>query len=490
MSSVNGNGTVKTLNHLQRWQQLASSVVGVLLETEYTKPKLEALFGEGYTELDFPPGYYRNAVRWLRENVLQKPESKGQFSIEALSSAIGVDANAMWQLAAQTEPYDVMHFDHNLKELRPWGQLTRKQQLLSRAAQKMTVENHQVISSEVQSRLLMIDTAQTKLDLNTGQSLSQSLLAELETEEVKCMPFGVTALDGVLQGGVRPRELIALAGPAKSGKTRTAYNLALEQLRRGGEVVIVQFELGFRETAFILHAMLGAEYLYENDFLNAPEYDGTVAGELSPITLQMAGQKHKRWDQRLKAVRVANGNLKQYDKRIRVYSPEQQYGGLNDLASLDRVLLLDKIKYGEPDVIIIDHTMAIHVDSDGPANKMATIAQHVQNLTRNMEKAAVVLLAQQNLDRLGKKSGHNPGMYGGVALTAAMDTILICHGSLDPDTETENPDRCFITPFSGRYMERGADTVYAWWHRHSGRFVPRRPATYGSEKTVNLNDMV
>ena len=486
---ANENGQqIKSLTPLGRWQQLATSVLGVLLDPEHTQDKLEFLFGEGFTEVDFPPGHYRNAVRWLKEQILQNAENKGQFSIEALSSAIGVDANAMWQLTAQTEPYDVMHFESNLKELRPWGQLTRKQQLLSRAARKMTVDNHRELGAEVQSRLLLIDSTQTKIEGNTADSLSDTLSAEMELEEVECLPFGVKALDKVLMGGIRPRELMALAGPAKSGKTRAAYNLALEAVRRGKNVTICQFELGFRETAFMLHAMLGAEYLVENDFLNSPEYDGTVAGELSPILLQTAGKTHKKWDQRLKSLSFARGNLKQYGKRLRVYTPERQYGGLHDLASLDRVLLLDKIKYGEADLVIIDHTMAIQVEGDGPANRMSSIAQHVQNLTRNMEKAAVVLLAQQNLDRLGKKSGHNPGMYGGVALTAAMDTILVCHGSLDPDTDTENPDRCFITPFSGRYMQRNADTVYAWWHRHSGRFVEHR-ASYGSQKTVNLNDL-
>jgi len=233
------------------------------------------------------------------------------------------------------------------------------------------------------------------------------VLTHLETGDGTATPTGITDLDRLLVGGLRPGTLTTIAARPGAGKTVLGLQIALHIATTGGHVGYTSLEMTRQD--LLLRGISAT---------SAVDYGRLQRSPREPLT-------EREWVAVSRATETLRGSGLAVSHRTS--------------ATVDaiRADIRDMIRTaGACDAWIVDYLQLV-----SPADRRAPREQQVSAMTRHLKMAAletgvpVVILAQLNRD--GEKSGRQPiltDLRESGAIEQDSDTVILLHRQDDhPD---------------------------------------------------------
>lgn len=193
--------------------------------------------------------------------------------------------------------------------------------------------------------------------------------------------YGFNALDMVTDG-IHKREVVAILGRPKKGKTWLACVIANTLARQGVRVLFYSAEMHKEQ---ILNRLVCLRFrLSPNNFKR---------GNLSP-------QEQKDWKRKIK-------KLQDFDDYPVIVCTEENENDYNDL-----LLIKSKIKQYKPDVVIIDGHYLLSAGKNFKADheRIRFLTRHTKKLSRQ-ENVGVILTSQMNRSSVKEGAGLHNAAY-------------------------------------------------------------------------------
>jgi replicative DNA helicase len=227
-----------------------------------------------------------------------------------------------------------------------------------------------------------------------------------------------------------------IAGAYKSRKTSLALNLALSAAMRGS-VGILSKEMPQDRIQSIMEAMLAVSYLKRMDLVGKSyaSKNGTYMQYdwISGKSIRQSGATWRGFNsERANALEYAFETYKSLN--LRVYDASSEHGGLDDFASLQRVISRD-CQHDKGKLFFVDY---FQLFAGASYEEIANLAKQLQTFARKMN-ITLVMLAQRNEDSIkGGGNSYSAGIKGGGDASATADYLFITrYKEAETDTEHE-----------------------------------------------------
>jgi len=222
-----------------------------------------------------------------------------------------------------------------------------------------TTEKLTVAQSAVMSITEAVASKEPRLMREVLLSAAETL-EQRGSGQVSAMPTGFVDLDRTLAGGLRPGNVIVVAGRPAMGKTALAVNIAYQVARAGNTALVLSMEMQEQELADRLIAQAGSVYL--SDVLA-----GNMEGDSGDRIMAAVGALHD-----LKIVIDDQGGLTLFDVAQKARTTKRKHG---------------------LHVLVVDYIQLMSGDGDGRVNEIATISRGIKALAKELE-IPIVLLSQ------------------------------------------------------------------------------------------------
>lgn len=253
------------------------------------------------------------------------------------------------------------------------------------------------------------------------------------------LPTGYDDLDEMLSGGLRPGNVIIVAGRPAMGKTAFAVNIAYSVARRGRPVFVVSMEMSEQELADRLIAQAGVVPL--SDVIR-----GCMEGD--------SGDR----------IMAAVSNLS--DLPIHV----DDQGGLTlfELASKAR-----SVKARNPDLalIVVDYLQLMQGDGDNRNAQIEGISRGVKALAKELD-VPIVMLSQLNrgCEARPNKRPYCSDLRESGSIEQDADVIMFVYR--DEIYNSDSPDKGTAEIILGKNRQGSAGLVRLAFQGEYTRFVP------------------
>lgn len=176
--------------------------------------------------------------------------------------------------------------------------------------------------------------------------------------QVRCLPTGFVDLDRQLSGGLRPGNVVILAGRPAMGKTSLAVNVAYHVARDGGAALVLSMEMSEQELADRLIAQAGGVYL--SDVLA-----GKMDGEPGDRIMAAVGML-----QNLPLVIDDQGGLTLFDVASKARSVRRNHG---------------------LSLLVIDYLQLMSGDGDSRNQQLDAMTRGLKSLAKELDIPIIVL---------------------------------------------------------------------------------------------------
>lgn len=446
---MRGNGFI------QRWQLAAHNVLAVLMceegQYENSSGYQRAVYEYGLQSLHMPPGNERavfQTIEWLRDH--EEP-------VHPATVATHCNGNVAQDwiygvVSTYDETIDADVFESNVRAVLDMGETARVRTSLVSAAQSL---EHGGNRDEVIARV-MGDIATTGSDIirnETAGAGGEDFERLMTTAPDKVMKTGIDALDGWMSG-ISEDDVIGVVAPYKMRKSSLKRNIILNIVEQGGSAAICMYESNATMVKAQFVSMLAIRWMHETGHYEDKDTYGRPLNRISAKDLVRVRNGYKKWSPfKAEAVDVGIRTFKSYGDRLRIYDKSKEIGALSNLASLQRVLMRDKNRYGT-DIAAIDHLLLID-ESGSDYEVMSKSARYLETFARR-EKTALLLLAQMNEASIRENGqGHSPGVKGGGDLAAAVDYMFTVSYKEADEGQRQN-DVMTVCMRLSRYGDGGA----------------------------------
>lgn len=449
----------------QVWQSAAEDVLCVLI-TEPFLPHIDTHYARAFDEMGltlwhFPSGKWRNLAITLRD--LREHGALANWNTISEHAPGGVDQSWYTQLATMVDATHMGgHFAENVRVLKRYGERQATVEALQEAAQ--SIQRGGDMDMEVTLLIKTLTTTGMSEQVDTSaEGAAARLEAMLASPPRKQVTTGMEWLDAETTG-MGEGELWYIAGAYKSGKTRVMMNMALDQAKRNIPACILSFENQERVISAQLVCMMAFDRLISQYRYNADD----AMWWFSPKQLLLAGNGYRSWRQE-KAQAISDGisDFKALKNLLHIHDRSDDKGGLNDIASIARVIRRNKRMFGTR-VFYIDHLLLINA-AGNTYEQVASNSAGLQALSREFESdpITIVCLAQLNENTIQNGGSYSAGVKGGGNPSADCDTLLTIMQVADGNGGYRH-DQSEIKIKFNRWGASG-ERRYSTYHAQSGR---------------------
>ena len=200
------------------------------------------------------------------------------------------------------------------------GKALERQLLAASATIRDTVEGTGTTAEKLSAAQAAVMSISESVARSAPRLLREVLLSAAEVLEqrasgqVQGLPTGFVDLDRQLSGGLRPGNVVILAGRPAMGKTALALNVAYRVALAGAPALVLSLEMSEQELADRLIAQAGSVYL--SDVLA-----GKMSGDTGDRIMGAVGQLHA-----LPLILDDQGGLTLFDVASKARSVKRQHG--------------------------------------------------------------------------------------------------------------------------------------------------------------------
>jgi len=277
--------------------------------------------------------------------------------------------------------------------------------LMAKAADDPT-RSYEQIASEISHKLTQLTERHAPTDFVHISQVLPEVQHEIEEGIVSGQPTGYPALDRILRGGMKPGQLIVLAGGTGSGKTAFALNVALnvgrEAFKQSKKLPVLIFSLEMKR--------------------------GELVHRLVMIEGQLRDGLDDNWQFSEADKERAKAGLAKLDK----YPLHIQDRGSATVGGIRRQVERFIGMSGQPSLVIIDYLQLL---SPPEGRRTGNRTEEVGEMSRGLKLLAhdlnipVLALSQLNRDYM-KRPGHQPStadLRESGSIENDADAILFVH---------------------------------------------------------------
>lgn len=261
----------------------------------------------------------------------------------------------------------------------------------------------------------------------------------MDSDPVTAPQTGLPWLDG-LTGGFEPGHLWWVAGPYKSRKTTFMLNMALSAMLTNPHVnaAILSREMPKQRINAQLVAMMAVGHLKQQGQYQLADDYGHALHWISATSLIQSKKRYRQWHPlKATAVDVAIDAYWKLDRRLRVYDTTPDGGGLDDVASLQRMINRDIAMYGGS-LFFIDYLQLFRAPGAQLYDRVSYTAQMLQSIAQS-KQVTLVIVAQQNEATIQDGGdSYSPGIKGGGDPAQTADYLLTTKYKQDEDNADDN----------------------------------------------------
>lgn len=224
------------------------------------------------------------------------------------------------------------------------------------------------------------------------------ILDQRSNGKIRAMPTGFADLDRQLSGGLRPGNVVVIAGRPAMGKTSLAVNVAYQVAEAGDTALILSMEMSEQELSDRLMSQAGSVYLSEI-------LAGNLEGDSGERIMAAVGRLHE-----LPLVIDDQGGLTLYDVGQKARSVKRKHG-----LSL---LVIDYLQ-------LMDGNGSAHGTRD---QEIGAISRGIKSLAKELE-IPIILLSQLNrsLEQRPNKRPVMSDLRDSGAIEQDADVILFVY---------------------------------------------------------------
>lgn len=266
---------------------------------------------------------------------------------------------------------------------------------------------------------------------------------------------GIGWLDEITNG-FEPKHIWWLVGAYKSRKTTLALNMAASAALRNQSVAILSKEMPQKRVQDQITSMLAVSWLERQG-----QYDATVTTKqgkivplnwISPRWLNAIGAKYGELSP-IKKTAIDYADSVYAKLPLRIYDAESEHGGLNDLASIERVISRDMNTDGGK-LFFIDYLQLFDAPGGTIFDKISTLARTLQDIAKRKD-ITLCVLAQRNEENIKQaEESYSPGVKGGGDPAATADYLLTTR--YNADGENSNPAKLTVQMKLSRHGPGGS----------------------------------
>jgi hypothetical protein len=444
---------------LDKWRLASENVLAVLLAEERATDSVvgyeRAVYEYGLDPIHMPPGYHRAALQTIMD--LRDRREPVHASTVGTNAVGNVPETWLYQIQATYDiTIDGTVFDHNVRALKEFGETARIQRAIAGAGEALSQgeKRDEVVSN------LMTELANTGTDIirdETAGAAGAAFEQMMNENPTKTMKTGIAPLDGWM-GGIGTDDVIGIVAPYKMRKSTVKRNVVLNIVEAGGSADVCMFESNRTMVNAQFVSMLAIRWLHKTNQYDAKDKRGNPIRWISAKDLVRVRAGYRQWDAlKVEAVNQGIKQFKALGERLRVYDKSKDGGGLNDLGSLQRVLLRSKKRYGT-DIAAVDHLLLI--SEPGTDYEVMSKASRFLETFARREKVSLLLLAQMNEASIRENgTGHSPGVKGGGDLAASVDYMFTVAYKEQAEGSIGKNDVMTICMRLSRYGEGGANVT-------------------------------
>lgn len=281
------------------------------------------------------------------------------------------------------------------------------------------------------------------------KDIVERINARIDAGEVQSIiPTHIPWLDAMMNGGLRPKRLIAIGGADKSRKTTLLRNIILNTLRNrtpsGWEFkqnisfALMAFENDQEITTFDFIAMLMFEYLREKG--ETDTYVGSVmAHELCDAEtierMYETYRKSKIHPLMAAAIEYALEHIEQMN--ISIYDSATANGGLDTIDDLIRVTNMHTTLFAGKEIVVAVDYAQLAEDTGDTYKDMKRFSKAMLNKATT-QRVTVIALSQYNEE--AKKARAQGIETGTVGTKGGGDLAQAVHNYFDVQYDSDNDD--------------------------------------------------
>ena len=261
-------------------------------------------------------------------------------------------------------------------------------------------------------------------DLTSLTSVLEATDVRLSAAEpsVRVWPTGFGALDTSLNGGLRGRNLVLLAGPPGLGKTTFALQLARNVARTGREVLYFCYE---HESEWLLTRLLAME-ADESDVIGPPL---TLEHITQLLDARQGGDLVERLAGTVRGIEALKA-VSSYAGQLHLHRSTGRYTNLDVIAAaIDQVTA----RSGQAPLVVVDYLQKVPVP-EGSVIESERVTLVVEGLKDLALRADVPILAIVAVDKEGLEVGkrlRSHHLRGSTALAYEADVLLALADKVD-----------------------------------------------------------
>jgi replicative DNA helicase len=363
--------------------RLERGILGILLLDPESIPIAE----KHLTAEDF--GDRRNAQIYETLLALQRAgRDTSPVSVALELKRLGLiadDGAYILDLVGEPDALDPGAIDERIEALLVESRRRRALEAIGEATKRLRDRRNNLgnVLRQLRGELTEIERSESATELEPIATAADELLRQMETGVDPGTPTGLVNLDRAIQGGIKPTQLVVLAGDTGSGKTSLAMEIALlagqwaaRDLAKRGWILIYSFEMSPNE--LIVRLVLQATNVRD--------------GYHPPDGFSLRDRER---------VRAALERIRSLPIRIETEIP-RTVDAIR--ASIERHML----EHGRPALVIIDHIRLMKAPSvrGNRTEEVAAITSDLKTMAMQLE-IPVLALAQLNRDPL-RREDHRP----------------------------------------------------------------------------------
>lgn len=288
-----------------------------------------------------------------------------------------------------------------------------------------------------------------------------TILDQRSSGKVRAMPTGFADLDKQLSGGLRPGNVVVIAGRPAMGKTSLAVNVAYQVAEAGETALILSMEMSEQELADRLLSQAGSVYLSEI-------LAGNLEGESGERIMTAVGRLHE-----LPLVIDDQGGLTLYDVAQKARSVKRKHG---------------------LSLLVIDYLQLMSGDGDTREQEIGSISRGIKALAKELG-IPIILLSQLNrsLENRPNKRPVMADLRDSGAIEQDADVILFVYR--DEVYHHDTPDKGTAEIIVGKARQGQTGMVrlafqgcYTRFNSLAGGWQPEERAEPAPKKRRGMSD--
>jgi len=414
--------------YLEKWRAAADDLLSVVLvKSNAWQKAIEA----GVQLSDMPPGnwqqLYKAAIDIRGAQLKQKNAPVVLSDVELAAKCDGaVTVEWVATRIALWDEYRESYFDTTCALLQQYGTGHRQLEAIRRGTVRLqsALENGGSVDEAVGSVVdeLRSETAEHVTEPVDIADLNEIARAQKEAPPQPGLKTGIWLVDSWLRG-IMPGEFIAWVAPYKSRKTSVMADVLLNMARDDKSVTVFSYDESRLRFYYRLVAILMAEYAYKNGLEHVRSPEGALLNVFDAKMIRNAGNQWRKWPKQFQTAReYAEDELAALRGKIRIYDPKT---GANTIRSIKAITQHDAMKYGDLDVVMLDHIQRIGGFKD-TYERVEFGSGALHDLAGEMG-CVMWVLSQQNEEAIkgADEGSYTPNAKGGGGIASNADTVLV-----------------------------------------------------------------